>query len=188
MLAPVVIFAVGNPSRGDDALGPLLAARFAAELGEAGLGPEFDLVEDFQLQVEHALDLEGRALALFIDAGTGTPAPYDFRRIRPAAGYGHTTHALAPEAVLQVYRQTQGDEPPDAFLLCVRGESFELGEDLTPEAAGHLEAALELLKKLARSPVAETWSQFSEGISDRPGPESSNGSGPCWSRSPAGGR
>jgi len=159
MLAPVVVFAVGNPSRGDDALGPLLAARFAAELG-----PGFELVEDFQLQVEHALDLEGRALALFVDAGTGTPAPYDFRMIQPAAGYGHTTHALAPEAVLQVYRQTQGVEPPPAFLLCVRGESFELGEGLTPEATGHLEAALELLRKLVLTPVPEAWSQFPAGL------------------------
>ena len=162
MLAPVVVFAVGNPSRGDDALGPLLAERFAAELEEGALDGDFELVEDFPLQVEHALDLQGRVLALFIDAGTGTLAPYDFRMIRPAAGYGHTTHALAPEAVLQVYRQTQGEEPPAAFLLCIRGESFELGEGLTPEAAGHLEAALELLRELARSPSAEAWSQFSE--------------------------
>lgn len=163
MLAPVIVFAVGNPSRGDDALGPLLAERFAAELDKSGLAAEFEVVEDFQLQVEHALDLEGRALALFIDAGTGTPAPYSFRKIGPAAGYGHTTHALAPEAVLQVFLQTQGVEPPPAFLLCVRGESFELGEGLSPEAQGRLEAALALLMELARTPDAEAWSRFPEG-------------------------
>lgn len=163
MTAPVVVFAVGNPSRGDDALGPLLAGRFAKALEDAGQGGEFELVEDFQLQVEHALDLQGRALALFIDAGTGTPGPYDFRAIRPGAGYGHTTHALEPEAVLQVYQQTEGKEPPPAFVLCVRGESFELGEGLTPEAAGHLEAALDLLQELARSPSAEVWGQLAQG-------------------------
>lgn len=160
MSAPVVIFAVGNPSRGDDALGPLLAERFVAALGGLGREADFDLVEDFQLQVEHALDLQGRALALFIDAGTGTLAPYDFRPIEPAAGYGHTTHALAPEAVLQVYRQTEGAEPPPAFLLCVRGETFELGEGLSPQAACHLEAALDLLGELARRPSAEGWGRL----------------------------
>jgi hydrogenase maturation protease len=161
MTAPVVIFAVGNPSRGDDALGPILAERFAAGLERAKAG-EFEVIDDFQLQVEHALDLEGRTLALFIDAGTGTPAPYSFRRIWPAAGYGHTTHALAPEAVLQVFLQTQGVEPPPAFLLCVRGESFELGEGLTTEAERRLEMALELLGRLARAPDAEAWSRFPE--------------------------
>lgn len=162
MTAPVIVFAVGNPSRGDDALGPLLAERFAAELAESGQAAKFEVVEDFQLQVEHALDLEGRALALFIDAGTGTPAPYSFRKIAPAAGYGHTTHALAPEAVLQVYGQTQGGELPPAYLLCVRGESFELGEGLSPEAERHLAAALELLRELARAPDAGAWSRFPE--------------------------
>ncbi|MBK7846051.1 MAG: hypothetical protein IPJ73_00935 [Zoogloea sp.] len=66
----LVIFAVGNPSRGDDALGPLLMA----ELETQSL-PGVTLVTDFQLQIEHALDLDGHDLALFIDAGTGTPAP-----------------------------------------------------------------------------------------------------------------
>ena len=46
---------------------------------------EFELLEDFQLQIEHALDLAGRRLALFIDAGTGTPAPFAFYAIDAAA-------------------------------------------------------------------------------------------------------
>ncbi|HZX31205.1 MAG TPA: hydrogenase maturation protease [Rhodocyclaceae bacterium] len=162
MTAPVVVFAVGNPSRGDDALGPLLAARFADFLEETGREGEFEILEDFQLQVEHALDLQGRALALFVDAGTGTPAPYGFKAIRPANGYGHTTHALEPEAVLQVFRQTEGVEPPPAYVLCVRGESFELGEDLTPQATRHLEAALELMQELARGPSVGAWSRIAE--------------------------
>ncbi|MBS1189386.1 MAG: HoxW protein [Rhodocyclaceae bacterium] len=162
MTAPVVVFAVGNPSRGDDALGPMLADRFAAQLEKLGRESEFEVIEDFQLQIEHALDLQGRALALFIDAGTGTPAPYSFRRISPAAGYGHTTHALEPEAVLQVSRQALGCEPPPAFVLCVRGESFELGAGLTPEAAGYLEAAADFLGALARDPSAGAWGQLPE--------------------------
>lgn len=162
MTAPVVVFAVGNPSRGDDALGPLLAARFANLLEETGRAGDFEVLEDFQLQVEHALDLQGRALALFVDAGTGTPAPYDFKSIRPGSGYGHTTHALEPEAVLQVFQQTEGVEPPPAYVLCVLGESFELGEDLTPLAASHLEAALGLMQELARDPTAGAWSRIAE--------------------------
>jgi hydrogenase maturation protease len=157
MTAPIIVFAIGNPSRGDDALGPLLLARLAEGLEEAGLSQQVELVEDFQLQIEHALDLEGRQLALFIDAGQKTAAPYRFYPIEPTQGIAHTTHALPPEAVLQVYCQTEGHAPPPAFVLCVRGEKFELGEPLTAEASTNLEAAYELLIRLCRQATLAEW-------------------------------
>ncbi|MBI2276108.1 MAG: hydrogenase maturation protease [Dechloromonas sp.] len=157
MSAAVVVFAVGNPSRGDDAIGPVLMERLAGWLDDEGLAGQFELIEDFQLQIEHALDLQGRQLALFIDAGAHTPAPYTFRRIAPATGIAHTTHELPPETVLQVFRQTEGAEPPPAFVLCVRGEQFELGEPLSAAAAGYLEHAWQLLTELARKSVLTEW-------------------------------
>ena len=69
MTAPVVVFAVGNPSRGDDAIGPVICGRLEKWLENEGLADQFELIEDFQLQIEHAMDLQGRQLALFIDAG-----------------------------------------------------------------------------------------------------------------------
>ncbi len=157
MTAPVVVFAVGNPSRGDDAIGPGLCARLAAWLEREGLAGQVELIEDFQLNIEHALDLQGRALALFIDAGENTPAPYLFERIFPAALATHSTHALPPQAVLQVYRQTEGAEPPPAFVLCVRGESFELGEPLSLVAQLRLDGAMDLLAQLMRQPHVAAW-------------------------------
>ncbi len=157
MSAPVVIFAVGNPSRGDDAIGPELCARLDAWLRDEKLADRFALIEDFQLQIEHALDLSGRQLALFIDAGAGTPAPYVFRPIVPAEGIAHTTHALPPEAVLQVYRQTEAAAIPPAFVLCVRGESFELGEALSRPAESNLQAAFALLTRLCRQSTLADW-------------------------------
>jgi hydrogenase maturation protease len=132
----VLVIAVGNPSRGDDALGPRLAARLEA----AGL-PGVEVLCDFQLQVEHALDLEGRERVVFVDAGAGTPAPYELRRVVATEDWRHTSHALAPEAVLATWARLRTDPPPEAWVLCVRGERFELGEGLSAEATGHLEAA-----------------------------------------------
>ncbi|MCK7508572.1 MAG: hypothetical protein MZV70_33950 [Desulfobacterales bacterium] len=60
---------------------------------------------------------------------------------RQAADFLHTSHALSPEAVLATYRRVTGETPPEAWLLCVPGESFELGERLSATAAAHLEAA-----------------------------------------------
>ncbi|MBF1166424.1 MAG: hydrogenase maturation protease [Dechloromonas agitata] len=150
MRAPIVVFAVGNPSRGDDAIGPVLCERLAAWLAEQRLTERVELVEDFQLNIEHALDLVGRERAIFIDAGENTPAPYIYEPISPAAIPSHSTHALPPQAVLQVFRQTEGREPPPSFVLCVRGECFALGEGLSPEALLRVNEAMSLLKRLIR--------------------------------------
>ncbi len=160
MRPDVVIFAIGNPSRGDDALGPLLMARLQAWLPQQPNGFRFELVEDFQLQVEHALDLEEKSLALFIDAGSGTPAPYCFGPIKAAADFAHTSHALGPETVLHVYEQVQKCQPPSAYVLCVRGESFELGEPLSEAAEGYMNSAWAHLQELCVQASDEAWSQL----------------------------
>jgi hydrogenase maturation protease len=165
MSASVVIFAVGNPSRGDDAIGPECYGRLEKLLKNEILAGSVELIEDFQLQIEHALDLQGRQLALFIDAGANTPSPYVFERIFPSTAVAHSSHALSPQAVLQVYRQTEGSEPPPAFVLCVRGERFELGEPLSGEAAGRVEAAVGLVVELCRQPRLSAWEKLSGRMS-----------------------
>ena len=164
MSAPVVIFAVGNPSRGDDAIGPECYGRLEKWLKNENLGEQFELIEDFQLQIEHALDLQGRQLALFIDAGIDTLAPFAFARIFPSTAVAHTSHALSPQTVLQVFRQTEGAEPPPAFVLCVRGERFELGEGLSAAAEQHLASAFALLTQICRQPSLAAWEQASQVV------------------------
>jgi hydrogenase maturation protease len=133
--APVLVLAVGNPSRGDDALGPELAARI-----EAAQLPGVEVISEFQLQVENALDLDGREFVIFVDAGMGTPAPFEWRPVQAAPDFLHTSHAISPEAVLATYVRVKNAQPPPACVLCIRGESFELGESLTPAAAANLDA------------------------------------------------
>lgn len=137
MTAPILIFGWGNPSRGDDALGPLLVERI-----EALALPGVECLTDFQLQVEHALDLLERERILFVDASVEAEAPYRQRRLSPARDASFSTHAITPESVMQVYVDLHDAAPPPCDLLAIRGERFELGEDLSPAAASHLEAAL----------------------------------------------
>ena len=148
----LVVLGWGNESRGDDRLGPALVARVAS-----ATWPETRTVEDYQLQIEHALDLEGADCALFVDAGRDTPAPFSFSRLAPRRDLAHTTHTLAPEAVLAVYAQAKGEAPPPAFALVVRGESFALGEGLSPKGAERLEAAWEFLQALMRERSLAAW-------------------------------
>lgn len=154
----IVIFGYGNPSRGDDALGPLLLERAEAWLpGQPGLSVE--PVADFQLQIEHALDLQGRDLALFLDADVACPAPYALRRAAPSQDASYSTHELSPGAVLQVYREVTGQHPPPAYILSMRGEQFELGEPLSAGATLHLEAAWRFLQQLLLDGRTEVWEE-----------------------------
>lgn len=146
----MLVFALGNPSRGDDALGPALAARL-----ESANWPGVEVIVDFQLQVEHALDLEGRRLVVFVDAALDSREPCDVRAITPARDASHTSHALSPEAVLETYERVTGQAAPQARVLAVRGASFELGAPLSAIAAASLEAAWQRLPALLRTTAPE---------------------------------
>jgi hydrogenase maturation protease len=170
----LVVFAWGNPSRGDDALGPeFLAAaeamapqpRSAAGGGEPGAGdgtPDIAYVTDFQLQPEHALDLAGRDLALFVDASTKAGAPFTFTAVAPARDPTFTSHAMSPAAVLAAYAGSFG-EPPPAFVLAIRGESFELGEAMGEGARGNLRAAVAFYARLLDDPNRDVWAALASG-------------------------
>lgn len=162
LLAPVLILAIGNESRGDDALGPLLLRQLQVLLEEQELTSDFDLIEEFQLQIENTIDMVGRELVLLIDAGANTQAPYRFYQATPKPLEGHTTHAVAPETLLGVYSMVHGEAPPPLFILCVAGKQFELGESISSEAKDHLDASLNLARKLLQHATPEHWQQVSD--------------------------
>ena len=139
-LALRLVFAWGNPSRGDDALGPLLAER----LRERAL-PGTEVLDDFQLQPEHALDLAGRAEVLFVDASLDARAPFEVRDVAPGRDASFSSHHLSPQALLQVCVDVGVPLPPRTRVLAIRGRAFELGAGLSAEAAAHLQAALDWL-------------------------------------------
>jgi hydrogenase maturation protease len=156
--APVVVFGIGNRSRGDDALGPILVDRLRDWLEVQGLGAQFELLEEYQLNVENALDLEGRRLALFVDACRDASAPVAFGPVGALSGLaGHSTHALAPGEVLGVYARLEGEAAPPAFVLAVRGASFELGAAVSEGAQEALEDAWVMLRLLAHCPGHAEW-------------------------------
>lgn len=154
MNASLLIFGYGNPSRGDDALGPLLLER----LQELNL-PYIELLTDFQLQVEHALDLKGRERVLFIDASVSCSTPYTFSRLRAQKDTSYTSHVLSPMALLHSYIQLYG-EPPPSYLLQIRGECFELGKSLSKLATANLEASFNLLQRICSKSALPEWEQF----------------------------
>jgi hydrogenase maturation protease len=150
MDAPVLVFGVGNPSRGDDALGPALAERLEHWLQAEGIAG-IEVLSDLQLNIEHALDLEGRRQVLIVDAAVGGNAPFTCEKVRPERDVSYSSHAVSPQAVVQIYRDLRLPNPPETDLLAVRGTSFELGDGLSLEAERNLEAAWVFLQSWCRS-------------------------------------
>jgi hydrogenase maturation protease len=160
MVAPVLIFAIGNESRGDDALAPLLVRRLAPWLAENKLAEACEILEEYQLQVEHVLDLQQRRLILFVDAGMDTPAPYDFYPLKNTAAAQLYSHALTPEALLAVHHQLYPSITLTSFVLCIKGESFELGEGLSVAADNNLQKAFDFTSDLISRAEQSAWKSF----------------------------
>lgn len=151
MSAPVLFLGWGNPSRGDDALGPLLCERLTQLLTRSDLNAiaaRTEVQQDFQLQVEDAADIAARELVVFIDASVAASAPFSFSLVGPQADASVTTHALSPAAVVDVACKIFGATPL-CYQMAVRGEVFELGEALSAAASLHLEAAWRALREIA---------------------------------------
>ena len=173
MIAPVAIFAVGNRSRGDDAVGPLLVERLRKWLEAEGRAGEFELFEAYQLQVENALDLEGRRLALFIDACRDATGPVAFGAVAAAGALsGHSTHALSPGTVLGVYLRVTGEAAPPAFALGVRATEFDLGTAPSAAAMAAMAAAWAILRELCRCPRHAEWQTMAAVACHRRAPPS----------------
>lgn len=136
-VAPVLVLAWGNPSRGDDALGPLLLERLECE----GVidGVRVQALQDFQLQVEHCLDLVGRRRVLLVDASVGLDAPFTVQPVRPQAPAGLGSHALSPGALLHWFETLHGHAAPPCTQLALRAQRFELGEAPNAQALADLE-------------------------------------------------
>ena len=161
-MKPILIFGYGNISRGDDALGPMLLEFIQDHFDQKHL----EIQTDFQLQIEHALDMIGRSLVLFVDASVGCKGSFDFTELSPALDKSYSTHAMSPAAVLHVYQNIQRESPPPSFLLSIKGEQFELGSALSPQAESHLQQTKEFIKLLLSHPKLGFWRTQAESMPD----------------------
>lgn len=156
-MSRVFVLGWGNPGRGDDALGPRMLEDLEAEAARRPDWREHGFLWDFQLQPEHALDLDGAAQVLFVDASTRAPAPYALTRVAPARDRSFTSHALSPQALLSVREDVAGAAAPAAWLLAIRGDTFELGAPIGAQTEARLEAATRLARDLLSHPDPAYW-------------------------------
>ncbi len=156
MVKPVLLFGYGNLSRGDDALGPLLLQYVENTINVDPI----EIQTDFQLQIEHTLDLENRTLVLFVDASASCVGAFDFTELTPVRDNSYTTHAMSPTAVLAIYQEIKKQTPPPCFLLSIKGEKFELGEGLSANAQDHLDRACQFAAQLLQDIDVKLWREL----------------------------
>lgn len=137
---PLLVLSWGNLSRGDDALGPLCVAGVQARL-PAWVSEQIEFLDDYQLQVEYALDLAERRAVLFVDASLSARAPFEASPAHAQRDTSYSSHAVSAPSLLQVFEDLYARPAPAAMLLAIRGQSFELGEPLSAAAQQHLLAA-----------------------------------------------
>jgi hydrogenase maturation protease len=158
----LVVFAWGNDSRGDDALGPAFLASATAQADPPGVTTTF--VGDWQLQPEHMIDLDCQDLALFVDASRDALPPYAFGTVVPTHSPTFTTHGMTPGAVLDAFHLMFDRAPPPAFVLAIRGEHFGLGLPLGPAARNNLEAALDFFAHLRAHASPAQWQSIAADL------------------------
>jgi hydrogenase maturation protease len=147
----ILVLGYGNPGRQDDGLGPAAAARID------GLGwPNITAYDNYQLNIEDALDVAAHDVVWFVDAARVGPSPYDVRDLSAASSIEFTSHIVRPEVILAIAQRYYG-KSPQAFLLAIRGYQFEFVEELTKDAVDNLRIALTMLTdklRLSCAPVA----------------------------------
>ena len=133
---PVLVLGWGNRSRGDDALGPELLDRLQRwlETAHPARAHQVDWLEDYQLQIEHTLDLKDRRAVLLLDAAVGLDTPVAWRTVQPRRDRSLSTHALSPETLLQIFEDVHGQPAPPCELLLMQAQAFALGQPPQPEA------------------------------------------------------
>jgi len=119
IVKPVLLFAYGNVSRGDDALAPLLLEKIQA-LGIIQVaGHPLKFLTDFQMQIEHVMDMQGCERILLIDADSSINQPYKFYPVKEQQDTLYTTHGMTPSTLLHTYRQVLNEPPPSTAMLAV---------------------------------------------------------------------
>ena len=136
----LLLIGYGNPGRGDDGLGPALAARI-----EALALPGVTVESDYQVTVDHAPMIAAHDLVVFADAMIGLELPFRLSPLAPDAGAGLGSHQVSPGAALHLARLLYGKAPP-GWMLAIAGQDFgQVAEGLSRSAARNLALAADHL-------------------------------------------
>jgi hydrogenase maturation protease len=142
----VLLLCYGNPGRGDDGLGALVAQTME-RLALPGVSVDCD----YQLTVEDSVAASEHDVVIFVDADASGPEPFSFYPIAARPMQSFTSHSLAPEDVLGLVEQIF-NRRPRGYVLGIRGYQFApFTERVSNQAAHNLQLALRFLENSLRT-------------------------------------
>lgn len=145
-MADILVLGYGNEERGDDGLGPHIAASVAAlKL------PGVRVRTAVQLLPELAADLAEVRLAFFVDAATDpseSAVQVQFLGVESATDW--CTHCADPRPLLALTRALYA-YAPQAWWFKVTGQKFDFGQGLSASAEKNACQAIACLKRTALS-------------------------------------
>jgi len=138
----LLVIGYGNTLRGDDGVGPRVAAAV-----EALHLPGVRTLTCQQLSPEHAAPISLAERVIFVDATLVGPKEVQFRHLEPNDTSQLMAHAADPRTMLALSRDVFG-HVPHAWWLTIPAEEIKFSETLTPAAQRACDAALEQIQSL----------------------------------------
>ena len=140
----ILVVGYGNPMRGDDGIGWIVAA----ELFRQNHGSKLEILPCHQLTPELASNMQAVDVVVFVDcAREGAPGEFRCVEIQPEADPRAFTHDLTPAGLLSLTCELFG-VCPRTYLLSICGAHFETGEGVSPEVAQSLPRLKQALREL----------------------------------------
>lgn len=145
----VLVIGYGNTLRNDDGVGQAVV-----ELMKAWDLPNVQVMPVHQLTPELAEPLSNVDLAIFVDA---YPANFgeevQVYHLEPASSGWTMGHTSAPKGLLAI-AQALYNYHPQAWLVAIPAQNFELGDRLSPLAERGMAEALNIIDGLIREALA----------------------------------
>ena len=139
----ILLIALGNPLRGDDGAGPYVAQRLRVD-------EHVQVITTHQLTPELADTISRAGYVIFVDAHGGLP-PGQIAIEPVQARDTALLHQLDPGTLLSLARELYG-RAPEAVIVGIGGESYDLGEGLSPGAKRAARESLRALRDLVTQP------------------------------------
>ena len=139
----VLIIGYGNPGRADDGLG----TAFAENIRNLNLD-NTDIDSDYQLSLEHALDIANAHLTILADAHVSCQEPFIIKKVSPSNSFNFSTHNMSPENLTSIAEQISSNKK-EVYILGIRGYEFnEFRESLSEKALDNLHKTYECFKSI----------------------------------------
>jgi hydrogenase maturation protease len=141
-----IVLGVGNPDRGDDAAGRVVAR----DLRSLSLADVAVIEHDGEATALFA-QFDGAAAAFVVDASASGAAPGTIRRFDvsaaplPDLAFGLSTHGFGLAMATELARAL-GQLPPRCIIYTIEGGSFQLGASLSAPVATAVAAVVQRLR------------------------------------------